>query len=139
MPSLNERPDALDPLIDYFLSMYNRKYNIAKELSFQAREMLHKYTYKGNVRELQYIIERLIVTSAGNEITAADVPNTISSEINDSSDVIDTTDFDAAVNDFQKELLLKYFAKHRSSYKVAEALGMSQTKASRLMRKYGIR
>ena len=139
MPSLNERPDALDPLIDYFLSMYNRKYNIAKELSFQAREMLHKYTYKGNVRELQYIIERLIVTSAGNEITAADVPNTISSEISDSSDVIDTTDFDAAVNDFQKELLLKYFAKYRSSYKVAEALGMSQTKASRLMRKYGIR
>ena len=72
-------------------------------------------------------------------ITAADVPNTISSEISDSSDVIDTTDFDTAVNDFQKELLLKYFAKYRSSYKVAEALGMSQTKASRLMRKYGIR
>ncbi|MCQ4725220.1 sigma 54-interacting transcriptional regulator [Anaerotignum faecicola] len=138
MPPLSERPDAIDPLIDYFLCQYNRMYSINKSLSPKAREILHSYTYKGNIRELQYIIERLIVTSAENQIMASDMPNLAETEPTPQNNSIENMDFETAVENYEKEILLKYFAKYKSTYKIAAALGITQSKVSRLMRKYQI-
>lgn len=137
MPPLRERPDAIDSLVDYFLNLYNKKYQIKKSISPKAREMLHNSNWSGNIRELQYVIERLVVTSRDNQITSADVPRLGETSPSDNQEE-ERVDFDCAVKDFEKELLLKYFAKYRSSYKVAAALGLSQTKAFRLLRKYNI-
>ena len=135
MPPLRERQDAIDSLIDYFLNLYNKKYGIRKTISQNARQLLHNSSWSGNIRELQYVIERLVVTSRENRITSSDIPlleGALTKEEN--YDV----SFDMAVEKFEKELLLKYYAKYKSSYKVADALGISQTKASRLLRKYDI-
>ena len=138
MPPLRERPDAFDPLIDYFLAMYNNKYSMNRSITIQARNKLKSHSWGGNVRELQYVLERLVVTAPNDVIDVADIPPLSNQNENESSAVIDRIDFEEAVCTFEKELLTKAFRQCGSSYKVAEMLGLSQSKASRLLRKYSI-
>ena len=138
MPPLRERPDAFDPLIDYFLAMYNNKYSMNRSITIQARNKLKSHSWGGNVRELQYVLERLVVTAPNDVIDVADIPPLSNQNENESSAVIERIDFEEAVHGFEKELLTKAFRQCGSSYKVAEMLGLSQSKASRLLRKYSI-
>lgn len=84
----------------------------------------------------------MILTSDNDIITSEDIPPLHDIESSDDtteeSPEIYTQDFDDAVSEFEKNMLTKAYERYRSSYKVAEALGMTQTKASRLLRKYGI-
>jgi len=140
MPSLKERPDALEPLIDYFIKQFNKKYNIQKTISQQAKEIIKQHHWIGNIRELQYILERLIVTSPDNQITTNDLPplsNMLSTLPRER--LQKEVSFDAEVEQFEKNLLQKAFNEYKSSYKIANTLGMTQTRASRLIRKYGIK
>lgn len=135
MPPLRERKDAIEPLIDHFLDYYNQKYQMLKTMSPKAREALRRHTWNGNIRELQYVIERALVTSADTCIQAEDIPPLHGG---DGGEPVELR-FDQAMEAYEKNLLRRAYQRHGSSYKVAEALGISQTKASRLLRKYHIR
>ena len=143
IPPLRERTGAVELLTGFFLEKYNSKFGTAKIITPQALSILKQYSWPGNIRELQYLIERLIITSSGDAITSDDIPPLHDSE-NPDSDPVNaaasgyTADFDAAVSELEKDMLLRAFRSHKSSYKVAEALGISQSKASRLLRKYSI-
>ncbi|MDP3386422.1 MAG: sigma 54-interacting transcriptional regulator [Eubacteriales bacterium] len=68
IPPLRERKDDINPLIDYFLGMFNHKYGVQKKLSQRAIEVANDYHWPGNVRELKNVIERLMITSTDNEM-----------------------------------------------------------------------
>lgn len=144
IPPLRERVDAIEPIIDYFIEYYNKKFNTSKSISLQAKNILKMYKWPGNIRELQYLIERSIITSTFNIITAEDIPplhDKDNEEIHlphTSVKVNNTQDFDAAVAQFEKEILSETYKHHSSSRKVASALGITQTRAARLLRKYNI-
>ncbi len=142
IPPLRERAGAVELLTGFFLEKYNSKFGTSKTITPQALDILKQYTWPGNIRELQYLIERLIITSGGDAITSDDIPPLHDSEsaelLSGSSPSGYRADFNSAVADFEKDMLLKAFRSHKSSYKVAEALGISQSKASRLLRKYSI-
>ncbi len=75
MPPLRERKDDIPPLIEYFLNKFsseNGRNSIA--LSLEARDLMMKYDYPGNVRELENIIERAVVISRDSVITSDDLP-----------------------------------------------------------------
>ena len=139
MPPLRERTDALDPLIDHFLTYYNQKYQIAKTISIRARETLKRHSWNGNIRELQYVIERIMVTSLDGCIQPEDIPPLQSTASEESERQGEEQSFDQSMEAFERKLLRRAYQKYGSSYKVAAALGISQTKASRLLRKYDIR
>lgn len=136
MPPLRERRDAIEPLIDYFLSHYNRCYQMTKTISPKAREVLKRYSWNGNIRELQYVIERALVTSADSCVQAEDIPPLQGGE--EPPERQEEQSFQQAVEACERKLLRRAYQKYGSSYKVAAALGLSQTKASRLLRKYHI-
>ena len=69
---------------------------------------------------------------------ASDMPNLAETEPTPQNNSIENMDFETAVENYEKEILLKYFAKYKSTYKIAAALGITQSKVSRLMRKYQI-
>lgn len=145
MPPLRERIDAIEPLAKYFLDKYNAKFGTCKSITATAVGALRDYNWPGNIRELQYVMERTIITSDGDTITTEDIPPLHDSESpkpgqesGSSITVEEPIDFDTAVAQFEKELLAKVYKNNRSSYKVASALGLTQTKASRLLRKYNI-
>ncbi|GAI92724.1 unnamed protein product, partial [marine sediment metagenome] len=75
IPPLRERKEDIPPLIEHFIHHFaveNGKE--IEDLSSEAKDLLLKYDYPGNVRELENIIERAVVISRGPVITTADLP-----------------------------------------------------------------
>lgn len=74
VPPLRERGEDIILLADYFLKMYEKKYFKQKfRLSDSARRKLMAYHYPGNVRELQYTIERGVIMADSNVLKAEDI------------------------------------------------------------------
>ena len=75
IPPLRDRREDLAPLMDHFLKRFSSENsrNI-KGVSSKARDMLMKYDYPGNVRELENILERAVVIARGDTIEIADLP-----------------------------------------------------------------
>ncbi len=70
IPPLRERPDDVEPLADYFIQKYCREMKKpAKSLSNDAKGILLKYHWPGNIRELENTIERAIILAEGKKIT----------------------------------------------------------------------
>lgn len=78
-----------------------------------------------------------MVTSADDCIQSDDIPPLHGSAPDGEERELQS--FDQAVEGFEKKLLRRVYQTHDSSYKLAKALGLSQTRASRLLRKYDIR
>lgn len=74
IPPLRERMEDVAMLANHFLSMYAEKYNRTElEFSKAAYEQMLSHNWRGNVRELQHVIERAILLSKGTEIEKLDI------------------------------------------------------------------
>ncbi|MCQ9280508.1 sigma 54-interacting transcriptional regulator [Priestia aryabhattai] len=130
IPPLRERKEDILPLVYQFLHHFNTVYERNVRLSPKALDAFLGQEWKGNVREVENIIERLVVT--GEEmITLKDLPFAKEFAIDPPVHTLPEM-----IEHVEKEMVIKAFEQHRSSYKVAEQLGISQSQASRKIRKY---
>jgi DNA-binding NtrC family response regulator len=75
IPPLRDRREDLAPLMDHFLKRFSSENNRnINGVSSKARDLLMKYDYPGNVRELENILERAVVIARGDTIEIADLP-----------------------------------------------------------------
>ncbi|MFH6984322.1 sigma-54-dependent transcriptional regulator [Marinoscillum luteum] len=73
VPALRDRSDDIPLLVDHFLNQVSQEYGTApKKITSEAIELLQKYKWTGNIRELRNIVERLIIMSNA-QITKEDV------------------------------------------------------------------
>jgi len=73
VPSLNDRPDDIPLLVAHFLKTIAKDQGVSpKTISHKALDILKKYSWTGNIRELRNVVERLVILG-GQEITAEDV------------------------------------------------------------------
>lgn len=114
-PSLRDRAEDIPLLANHFLKKYNEKLskNI-NTISAEAMEILKKYNYPGNVRELENMIERTVALEAGATILPESLPpmvNTSSGKKMASSQEIevgdDGLDLDKVIGQIEKEILVK--------------------------------
>ena len=78
LPPLRERKEDIGPLADYFLSKFNKKINRRIEhIDPRAGEFFANYGWPGNIRELENLMERLVLLAAGDTITLEDIPSEI--------------------------------------------------------------
>ncbi len=75
VPPLRERREDIAPLLDFFIGLYSKKYskNI-RGIEPGAMECLQNYPWRGNVRELKNLIERLVIFEPGEFITSSFFP-----------------------------------------------------------------
>jgi two-component system NtrC family response regulator len=74
IPPLRERKEDIPLLLDFFLKKFNERHKKQlKGFSREARDVLIKHDYPGNVRELENIVERAVVLSRGEYITREDL------------------------------------------------------------------
>lgn len=114
-PSLRERRDDVPLLANHFLKKYNDK--LSKHIggiSAEAMEILKKYDYPGNVRELENLIERTVALEGGATILPESLPpivNTPTGRKMASSHEIeigdDGVDLDKVLGQIEKELMIK--------------------------------
>jgi DNA-binding NtrC family response regulator len=77
IPPLRERREDIPLLVNHFLQMFNSRYNTARTIGRDARQVLERYHWPGNVRELENAIERAVVTSTGESIEPDDLPEEV--------------------------------------------------------------
>ncbi len=114
-PSLRERRDDIPLLANHFLKKYNERLSKSiGAISAEAMEILKKYDYPGNVRELENMIERTVALEGGATILPESLPpmvNTSSGRKMASSNEIemgdDGVDLDKVMGQIEKELLIK--------------------------------
>lgn len=114
-PGLRDRRDDIPLLANHFLKKYNERLNKnIGAISAEAMEILKKYDYPGNVRELENMIERTVALEGGATILPESLPpmvNTSSGRKMASSNEIeigdDGVDLDKVMGQIEKELLIK--------------------------------
>ena len=68
VPPLCERPSDIPLLVHYFLKRYNERYKLDTRLQESGLKTLEEYSWPGNIRQLQGIIERLTILAPGGRI-----------------------------------------------------------------------
>jgi len=77
LPPLRERKEDIPLLIDHFLSKYNAENQKQVLLSTDLLELMRRYDWPGNIRELQNCIERIVVLAEGEEVGLREIPKSI--------------------------------------------------------------
>ena len=80
LPALRERPEDIPALVEAFVAKYNRKMGRSVlKIEAAAIEALVRHEYRGNVRELENIIEKALVFLNGDVLTLHDLPQEVRS------------------------------------------------------------
>ncbi|MBW6508513.1 MAG: sigma 54-interacting transcriptional regulator [Desulfuromonadales bacterium] len=129
IPALRERREDIPTLIHHFAEKYNRKYNSYKRFSQSLINQLVGMAWKGNIRELENLVERCIVTCVGDLITPdkARIPG-ISPALPSGLGLKDM------LAERERDILLQAREQYQTSRRVAAALGISQASAARKLK-----
>lgn len=72
---LHKREEDIIPLTMFFLEKFNQKYKVFKSFSPEALQVLYNYDWPGNVRQLENVVERLVIMTEKSVITPLDLPS----------------------------------------------------------------
>ncbi len=136
IPPLRKRIKDISLLAKYFVKGYSSKYfKPNMQLDPSALNKLNKYHFPGNVRELQYIIERAIIMSEDDIIKDSDL---IFSPL-ESYQQLDNDGADMRLSTIEKNAILRIIEKHNGNItKAAKELGITRTALYRRLSKYDI-
>ena len=80
VPPLRERPEDVAPLVRHYMDYFSRENNVRpKRITPAALDLLQRYRWKGNIRELRNTVERLIIMTGSDTIDVADLPDALRS------------------------------------------------------------
>ncbi len=136
VPPLRKRQSDIVLLANHFIQVYSNKYLKPRlRLAVSAEDKLMNYHYPGNVRELQYTIERAVIMADGDLLEAKDI---IFSPI----EIVRETEEEPKelkLSSVEKNTILKVIEKNNGNIsKAAKELGLTRTALYRRLSKYDI-
>lgn len=141
IPPLRYRREDIEPLATYFLNKFNDAYNVKKEISDAAVKKLKEHSWLGNVRELRNVVERLVVSGAGESISSFQVEMCLKE---DSFKYIEytvekgvTTSLASMMEEYEKEIILQAVEECGTLSGAANKLNVDKSTISRKLKKYG--
>ncbi|SHJ73704.1 sigma-54-dependent transcriptional regulator [Paramaledivibacter caminithermalis] len=140
MPSLRERIEDIPLLVEHFIKKYNSTLNKnIKAVSPEALQLLKTYNYKGNIRELENILERAVILTENEMIDIYDLPyqiiNNDNVKISDDKLIVSVYEtFDT----IEEKVIRKALEKIGNKRKTAKILGISERTLWNKIKKYGI-
>ena len=136
IPPLRDRGSDLTLLAHHFVKLYTEKYN--KETFTLDPEFLKKlkiHPFPGNVRELQYALEKAVIMAEGSVLYAEDLAFSPIEQQTESDLKLKTTNLDAV----EKNTILKVIEKNKGNIsKSAKELGITRTALYRRLNKYDL-
>ncbi|MCC6372803.1 MAG: sigma-54-dependent Fis family transcriptional regulator [Bacteroidia bacterium] len=137
VPPLRNRKGDIALLSNHFLKYYGSKYfKPAMQLSTKALAKLEAYHFPGNVRELQYIIERAVIMADNEDLQATDL---IFSPIESGAKTPNESENITKLSALEKNTILKVIEKNNGNItKAAKELGITRTALYRRLSKYEI-
>lgn len=147
VPPLRERKEDILPLVDYFVGKFNKKLELSVAVGSEVKEMLLRYEWPGNIRELENLIERMMLLAKDNLITPQEVPDEFKAAI----DKIITAPVDDGkkpfkdymrdhVENVEKQMIIKCLEESGGNVtNAAKQLGLSRKGLQLKMIKYNLR
>lgn len=131
---LRERKEDIPYLVDRFCEDFSKRYGKETHISAAGLDLLQSYRWPGNIRELENLVERLVVTNAGGIITR----DVIYSTLNPDGSHIHLPPASGGtlreqVSRFEREIILRALEQEGSLRKAAKTLGVDH---STLVKKY---
>lgn len=137
VPPIRERVMDILPLLRYLAERYNKRYGLQRQITEGALEVMAKYSWPGNLREMDNTIERMIVMAPEDIIDVYHLPDPIRFQVvAEGSRHREHGSLDEAVAEVESAIIRRAYEEYGSSYEVGRVLKISQSKASRLIRKY---
>ena len=139
LPPLRERRSDLSLLIEHFLRRFAEKNGkTIQGLTHEARDILLRYDYPGNVRELENIIERAVVLTRDDVIGSGDLPLTVQEP--ETADRDGETNLTVATEGLERRMIRDALARSGGvQTHAAELLGISERALRYKLIKYGLR
>lgn len=147
VPSLRERTGDIPALVNHFLKKYGKRFEMNRTVDRDAVEYLKQCDWPGNIRELENVVQRLMISATTEQITLIDVMKELHGDIFDASgiDVLNENesseqvmDLEMMVQNFEKNILKHACEEYGSTRKIARAVGISQTQLVRKKKKYNL-
>ncbi|MEG0661804.1 MAG: sigma-54 dependent transcriptional regulator, partial [Anaerovoracaceae bacterium] len=144
VPSLRERREDIPPLVQYFLKKYGEKFNVKRGIDEDALELLVQSDWKGNIRELENVVQRLLIGARSENITLIEVGKELHRELFETPKLAQIEEgteglnLEKMVEDFERQIIKYACEKYGSTRKAAKAIGISQTQLVRKKNKYEI-
>ncbi|MCK4729660.1 MAG: sigma-54-dependent Fis family transcriptional regulator, partial [Desulfobacterales bacterium] len=143
VPPLRHRKSDIPLLVDFFLKKFNEeKREPIKEFSPEAIDALLQYDWRGNVRELENLVERVIILADGDEIELDDISESIKGRATTIESFEATIPpnggilFDHAVEEYEKKLILQALSETNwVTTKAAKLLNINRTTLIEKMKK----
>lgn len=136
---LRERKRDIRLLAEYFVKNFSVEYKIRKTIDVGALEALEQYSWPGNIRELENVIERLVISYDEEKITeeqvyrALGLHNPLSVDIDQGNRT-----YRELMESYEKELLIELLNRFERPARVAKNMEMSKATLSRKMKYYQI-
>ncbi|HLR69115.1 MAG TPA: sigma 54-interacting transcriptional regulator [Virgibacillus sp.] len=146
IPPLRERKDDIYKLAQHYLTIFNEKYHTNKFFHSKAMNAMQQYDWPGNVRELENLIERLVVTTDTNMIFASNLPFVNQMDVSElpkqewqlESFEEQGLTLQEVLEAVEKNWLIRASKQYKTTYEMAEYLGLSQSTVVRRLKKYNI-
>jgi len=135
VPPLRDRGTDITELSKYFVSLYAEKYN-KNPFSFGSGfiSKLKNHDFPGNVRELQYVLERAVIMTDGSILNPEDL---VFSSIERPSSKTNPESVSFNLDDVEKKAILAVLEKHKGNVsKSAKELGITRAALYRRLEKY---
>lgn len=141
VPPLRDRKRDLRALAFHFLKKCNEKYSTDINFSDEVLEIFEQYLWPGNIRELLNVVERGVILAEEGLMTPKNLPDSFFSA--DHTYVEDNIQYffgnlsyKEIMESYEEKVIQKAYKYYSSSRKLAKALKISQSSASRLIKKY---
>ncbi|MCM3763820.1 sigma-54-dependent Fis family transcriptional regulator [Neobacillus niacini] len=122
IPPLRERIEDIAPLAYHFLQKTNKKYGLTKRFADGTLHLFEEHKWPGNIREMENLIERLVVTIDHEEIQWADLPF-----VHPSEGTPLQRPLKKILQELEKKIIMEKLEEFKTTRKTAEVLGISQS------------
>lgn len=138
IPALSDRKEDIFPFARKFLAKFNEKYQVHNTISPKVLDAFFQYDWPGNVREMENLIERLVVLSPNEQLALKHLPESMM-VTEAKHEMMDGRTLEELIDQAEKNIFQSYLDKGFSTHKIAKQLGVSQPTVFRKIRKYGLR
>ncbi|MCI0411828.1 sigma-54 dependent transcriptional regulator [bacterium] len=141
VPPLRERREDIPLLLDHFLRIYSKDRTVSpKRFDAASMDTLMSYTWKGNVRELENMVQTLLLTVDGEVVHKEDLPSSIACAGTPYPLITeDNLPLDRAVENYERELIRAAIDRAGGvKARAAEILGIDRNRMKYLTRKYNL-
>lgn len=127
LPPLRERTQDIELLVAHFTEAFNRKYNFVKHFQHRTLEVLKRYSWPGNIRELSSVIEKHLIECKCNVVTPEDLDLKLYEAESVQAGKVTLSEFEECQNKSKLEFLHKTIELVGSKAEASRRLGVTPT------------